>query len=170
MSLLGISNSFFGSSIELIQHKLSDYFVPEAVTVLQPFLQGINIYGLPDGHYPLLLDKTDSRELIYANCDATIGKGETGRKLEAHKQFVDIHIVIDGSDRIGLFPKNHAPTVETEYDSQKDIIWFSSPPSSYIDLLPGMAAIIPPDLCHLPLAGRGPLTKLVIKIDILYTR
>lgn len=91
------------------------------------------------------------------------------QKPEYHRQYIDIHIVLDGSEIIGCGNKG-LPIIDTEdFDKKKDL-GFCQPVESetLIHLQPSELAIIFPGEVHRPMSALdagAPLRKMVVKIN-----
>lgn len=94
------------------------------------------------------------------------GRGRQQARLEAHRRYIDIQIVLDGRDVCGWRPRADCPHSSAPYDPDRDIEFFADPPETWFDLSPGHVAIFFPDDAHAPLAGDGPLEKAVFKVAV----
>jgi YhcH/YjgK/YiaL family protein len=103
---------------------------------------------------------------IYVSIDAMEGRGREGARLEAHRRYIDIQFTIDGHEEIGWKPLADCVVTSAAYDGAKDVMFFSDRPDSWLALPAGHFAIFFPDDAHAPLAGRGTLTKAIVKIAI----
>lgn len=85
--------------------------------------------------------------------------------FEAHRRYVDVHVVLDGVDAIGWAPLDSLEQQNTEYASEQDCMSFSDPPASVHLITPGNLAIFFPEDAHAPLLGDGHLVhKCVFKV------
>ncbi|MBL7473255.1 YhcH/YjgK/YiaL family protein [Robertkochia sediminum] len=87
--------------------------------------------------------------------------------LEAHRQYIDLHYVIEGTEQIGVAPLNGGAPVKA-YDEKDDYALFKA---SYevVTLESGMFAILYPEDLHLPeitMDAVSELKKIVIKVRI----
>jgi len=103
---------------------------------------------------------------MYVSIDAAEGRGREGARLEAHRHYIDIQFTVDGHEEIGWKPLADCVGTSGAYDGAKDVIFFSDRPDSWLALPAGHFAIFFPDDAHAPLAGRGTLTKAILKIAI----
>jgi biofilm protein TabA len=103
---------------------------------------------------------------IYVSIDAVQGRGRDGARLEAHRRYIDIQFTIDGQEEIGWKPLAACMSTSGAYDETRDVVFFSDRPDSWLLLPAGHFAIFFPDDAHAPLAGRGTLTKAIVKIAI----
>lgn len=88
-------------------------------------------------------------------------------KLEAHKKYIDIQLVLQGEEFMGYAPLGSQP-VATPFDAEKDIGFFDG--EAWFTLLSkGMFAIFFPQDAHLP--GRHTdkpklVKKIVLKVAV----
>lgn len=104
---------------------------------------------------------------MYASIDCVEGRGRDGARLEAHRRYIDIQFTIDGHEEIGWKPLGDCAATSVAYDDAKDVMFFSDRPDSWLSLPAGHFAIFFPDDAHAPLAGRGSLTKAIVKIAVV---
>ena len=103
---------------------------------------------------------------LYASIDRTEGRGRERSRLEAHRRYIDIQLAIEGHEEIGWKALADCAQPDDLYDEQRDVAFFRDPPESWLSLPVGHFAIFFPDDAHAPLAGRGMLTKAVMKIAV----
>ena len=94
----------------------------------------------------------------------TDGKGTQGTPLEYHQSKIDIHVTLTGHDTIGWRPKAQCPTPAGPFDTANDIGFVKDPPELWISVPPGSFAVFFPEDAHAPLAGEGPIRKIILKI------
>jgi YhcH/YjgK/YiaL family protein len=104
---------------------------------------------------------------MYVSIDCIEGRGREGARLEAHRRYIDIQFTIDGHEEIGWKPLGDCAATSVAYDDAKDVMFFSDRPDSWVSLPAGHFAIFFPDDAHAPLAGRGSLTKAIVKIAVV---
>ena len=103
---------------------------------------------------------------VYVSIDRGQGRGREGARLEAHRRYLDIQFTIEGQEEIGWKALADCATTSDAYDDARDIVFFSDRPDSWVSLPAGHFAIFFPDDTHAPLAGRGTLTKAIVKIAL----
>jgi len=90
-------------------------------------------------------------------------------KLETHKKYIDVQIVLAGHEFIGYTPLQNL-AVESEYDAEKDCAFYKYPEKlSLIDFKPGMFAVFFEDDAHMPAIQAGnsqEILKVVFKIAV----
>jgi biofilm protein TabA len=88
--------------------------------------------------------------------------------FEAHKKYMDIQIVLDGSEYVAWAPINQL-VVDVEYNAEKDVVRLNGSPETIIKINKGMAYICLPHDGHKALKYIDQATKYkkaVIKIEI----
>ena len=91
---------------------------------------------------------------------------EHSQKLEVHREYIDVHILLKGKERIGWKDSDGLFSCVQAYDSESDCALYQDLPTTYVDLLPGQFAIVYPEDAHAPLIGNGRIRKLVAKVKI----
>ena len=90
-------------------------------------------------------------------------------KLEAHKKYIDLQIVLKGHEFLGYTPLQNL-AVESEYDTENDCALYKYPDKlSLIDFKPGMFAVFFEDDAHMPAIQAGnsqEILKVVFKIAV----
>lgn len=88
--------------------------------------------------------------------------------LETHRQFVDVHITIEGDERIGIVPRARCEP-SGRYDEEKDC-QIQNGSVSPLHMPPGMFAVFFPDDAHmsgLPVVMPGEsVRKLIFKLPV----
>ena len=113
---------------------------------------------------------TGKHQIESDNVFALIQKG-TGKLmeealLEAHRSYIDIQFLIDGNERTGWKSRGDCRTVQTTYNDERDIEFFSDQPQTYLVLRPAMFAIFFPGDAHAPMISGGTVHKCVVKVRI----
>ena len=92
-------------------------------------------------------------------------------RFEAHRRYIDIHLVVRGQEAIGLAPVAALVTSEP-YDATKDVEFFEAPRESATLALPaGEFAVFVPGDGHRPglhLDGPHLTWKVVVKVNAAY--
>lgn len=110
--------------------------------------------------------KSDIGEGLIAIINTAQGKTkETSlQKFECHNKNIDIQFCISGVETIGWKARENCVVAKTEYDQDKDVLYFDDPPEFYFQLTEGQFAIFFPEDVHAPMIGEGEIKKLVIKV------
>lgn len=114
-----------------------------------------------DGEY--VVDDTAVRALV----QRYESKPESAGRWEAHRRHIDLQMVIEGEERIGVAPLATL-TVEEPFDEAKDLMWLSGS-GDMVTLRPGDFVLLWPEDGHMPglqISGPVPVTKVVYKIAL----
>lgn len=101
---------------------------------------------------------------LVVNLQQTKQKSKEMARLEAHKDFIDIQIPLSGVEEYGYSPLCDLP--ETEYNDEKDIVFYPGLAANYFLLKPGQFAIFFPQDGHAPGISETGLKKIVVKVHI----
>jgi biofilm protein TabA len=124
------------------------------------FLLQPRLSSLENGKYPLQGD------WLFALVNRDPGRGHSGARLEAHRKYIDIQLLLEGSEEIGWRPTAECRQLTDPYDGARDIMFFADPPLAWIPLPVGKFMIFYPEDAHAPLAATGANVKAVIKVAV----
>ena len=124
------------------------------------FLRGSDLMALPPGRHAIQCEQ------LFAIVEACAGRTRAEAKLECHRRYIDIQLVLEGIDEMGWKPVAECADPATDYDAARDIRFFNDPPSSWIATPPGSFCLFFPDDAHAPLVGSGLIRKVVVKIVV----
>ena len=108
---------------------------------------------------------------LFAGVDSYNTKARGGAKLETHRKYVDIQVLISGSETFEVFPKQGL-TVSEPYNPEKDAEFYQVPaePRAKITMNPGQFIVFFPEDAHMPCLMTGnspqPVKKVVIKVAV----
>lgn len=122
------------------------------------FLNGTDLKELPPGRHQI------EGERLFAIVEAARGRTHDQAKLECHRKFIDIQLVLEGVDEMGWKPLHDCQKPLDDYNPERDIQFFHDSPSSWIVTQPGSFCIFFPDDAHAPLVGSGEIRKVILKI------
>src|SRR5512133_3158378 len=126
------------------------------VDSLKGFERYLNLHPLFEKAYAYIL-KTDLNKLepgeypvmgkdIYCKIWEGEGRGLEIHKLEVHDSYIDIHIVLKGTDTIGLRDRSRCNGDNVPYDEKCDIAFMEEAPENFISLgEQNLAVIFPHD-------------------------
>ena len=124
------------------------------------FLARTDLASLATGKYEL----QGERLFVLINRDP--GRGHEGARLEAHRKYIDIQFLVDGSEEIGWRPTAECQQLSEPYAEPRDIMFFADAPQTWIQLPKGKYMIFYPEDAHAPLAARGDNVKAVVKVAV----
>ena len=85
--------------------------------------------------------------------------------LEAHRTYIDVQVILEGTDTIGWAPLDACREEASPYDPAKDIVFFRDAPVNLIAVRKGQVIVFFPEDAHAPLIGNGEaVRKLVLKV------
>jgi biofilm protein TabA len=123
------------------------------------YIRNTDLVSLKPGDHPII------GEDVFARVTEGFLKNFDSSKWEAHKNYIDIHYVIKGREKIGIGPLSSA-TIVVPYNSTRDISFYEGKGKYYI-AEPGTFFIAFPKDIHRPgleVNGKETEKKLVIKI------
>lgn len=114
--------------------------------------------GQSAGRYPV-----DGERLSLIISDER-GRGRAAARLETHRRYLDIQLVLAGQEEIGWRPAADCSAVDEPYCAERDVAFFADPPTLWLALSAGQFAVFFPADAHAPLAAAGPLRKAIVKV------
>ena len=87
-------------------------------------------------------------------------------KLEAHKVYIDIHYIIEGTELFGWKSISECDQPIDSFNDEKDYILYDNKDFSTIKLTKGSFVIVFPEDAHAPGIETTNLKKVVLKIKI----
>jgi YhcH/YjgK/YiaL family protein len=124
------------------------------------FLRGTDLGALAPGRHMI------QGEQLFAIVESCPGRSRSEAKLECHRGYIDIQLVLEGVDEMGWKPLAECADPATDYDAARDIGFFNDAPSSWIATPPGSFCLFFPDDAHAPLVSAGMIRKVVVKIAL----
>ncbi len=134
----------------------------EKLKIAFDFLKNTDLTSCPLGRITIDGDR------IYANNSKYETKDIDGALWEAHKNYLDIQFIAEGSEWIGVCDTKEV-TVTKEYDPASDILFGTAPENTGVKMTPGMYMILFPEEAHMPcikLGDSAPVHKIVVKVAI----
>ena len=122
----------------------------------------------------LVPDVEEGRQLLqgddlFAGIDIYETKPRDAAKLETHQKYVDIQLLLSGTEQLEIFKKSDL-TISEPYDTEKDAEFYHIPdePIATVTLHPGQFVVFFPEDAHMPclIAEDAPesVKKVVIKV------
>ncbi|MBU0483215.1 MAG: YhcH/YjgK/YiaL family protein [Proteobacteria bacterium] len=122
------------------------------------FLRRADLKKLAVGRYEI------DDERIFAMVAKEPGRKKEEAQLETHEQYIDIQMVLAGTDEMGWKPRSSCRHPAGEYDQPSDLQFFTDAPDSWLLTKSGAFAIFFPEDAHLPLISSGQIHKVVVKV------
>jgi len=146
--------------INKLQHAERYFKIHTAFEKAFEFLRQDGLAELPESRHEI-----DS-ERLFCIIDKGPGRSRAEAKLEAHRKYIDIQYIIAGTDEMGWKPTADCKMIDTEYDADKDIMFFKDQPDSWTEVPAGSFVIFFPQDAHAPLVSSGEIHKAVLKIAV----
>ncbi len=122
------------------------------------FLLRPDLEELPIGKYEIDGDR------VYAMVSKESGRRREDALLETHERYIDIQLVLAGTDDMGWKPKSLCRQPSGEYDPKDDIQFFADEPDAWLSVRSKAFVIFFPEDAHMPLISSGQLHKIVVKV------
>jgi YhcH/YjgK/YiaL family protein len=127
------------------------------------FLKSHDLLALPLGKGAIDGDK------VYYNRQSYVGKPLEACGIESHRRYLDLQIVLKGSEKMAFASLAKAPAlVAAPYDPVKDKISYTGQLKEMVVVHAGEGVLLYPDDIHQPCikVSDEPIEKLVVKIAI----
>ncbi|MDQ0290442.1 YhcH/YjgK/YiaL family protein [Oligosphaera ethanolica] len=100
---------------------------------------------------------------VFALVQEPDGKDIVGAKLEAHRRYIDLQMIVSGDEVMGWAPLSGLGH-DLGFNEEKDCGFWSDKPMAFFPVRPGCFAIFFPEDAHAPNCGKGKSRKIVVKI------
>ena len=124
------------------------------------FLMRSDLKNLAPGRHEISTDR------VYALVEDAPGRKREGAELESHEKYIDIQLVVSGTDTMGWKRTASCKQISKAYDSKKDYQFFKDEPEVWLPVGAGMFAIFFPEDAHMPMISSGHLRKVVVKVAV----
>lgn len=124
------------------------------------FLMRPDLNELPVGTYRIDGDR------VYAMVAKDPGRRREDALLETHERYIDIQLVLAGTDDMGWKPKSSCSRPTAEYNPESDAQLFADEPDAWLSTAAGAFAIFFPEDAHMPLISSGIPHKVIAKVAV----
>ena len=124
------------------------------------WLATTDLAALPPGRHDIDGDR------LFVIVEACDGRTRADARLECHRRYIDIQLVLEGIDEMGWRALDDCEQPRTDYDAARDIRFFDDTPASWIATPAGAFCLFFPDDAHAPLVSDGFIRKVVVKIAV----
>jgi len=122
------------------------------------YIRNTDLLALAPGRYPIV------GEQLFVIVENIAGRAREAAKLECHRRYIDIQLVLEGTDEMGW--KALADCRNPASDYKTDIRFFHDAPASWIAVPPGAFCIFFPEDTHAPLVSNGNIRKVIFKVAV----
>lgn len=139
------------------------------LTLHQGFARAFAFLGRPDlKELPVDTYAIDGKRVFAMVAREPGGKKEDSL-LETHERYIDIQLVLAGTDTMGWSPKSWCKRPSALYDPETDLQFFLDEPAVWLPTPGGAFVIFFPEDAHMPLISSGQIHKVVVKIAVSST-
>lgn len=124
------------------------------------FLSSTDLNALTAGIHQII-DKE-----LFVIVEEAQGRTRTEARLECHRRYIDIQLVLQGTDEMGWKPLADCLQPVSDYNEERDIRFFNDTADSWISTPANAFCIFFPDDAHAPLVSTGKIRKLIFKIAV----
>ncbi len=124
------------------------------------YIRNTDLLALVPGRYPIL------GKQLFVIAENVAGRTREAAKLECHRRYIDIQLVLEGVDEMGWKPLADCTQPVNDYSAEKDIQFFHDAPASWIATPPGAFCIFFPEDAHAPLVSTGSIRKVIFKVAV----
>lgn len=122
------------------------------------FLSHTNLDSLPVGRHEI------NGHYAFAIVSKNIGRLKEDAQLEVHEKYIDIQVVLAGSDTMGWKPTSQCGRPTSDYNSERDVKFFADDPDVWLSVKCGTFAIFFPSDAHMPSISSELIHKVIVKI------
>lgn len=124
------------------------------------FMRNTDLNALSPGVHQII------EKQLFVIVEEANGRTRAEAKLEAHRKYIDIQLVLAGVDEMGWKPLSDCHQPIDDYDSERDIRFFDDVPAAWIAVPPDHFCIFFPEDAHAPLVSSGAIRKVIFKIAV----
>lgn len=148
--------------LDELKNAVNNPLYPDAIRRTLAAIANMDLANLPAGEQEI-----EGRE-IYLNHIIASSKPLYEQAPELHRYYIDIHILLEGSEVIGASPSTQGQRPTMDFDTERDYGLFEGiTTETLLTLAPGDIAILFPGELHRPmgtLTEVTPLRKIVVKV------
>ena len=148
--------------LDELKSAVNNPFYPDAIRRTLATISKMDLAHLPAGELDI-----EGRE-IYLNHIIASSKPLYEQAPELHRYYIDIHILLEGSEVIGASPSAQGQRPTMDFDSERDYGLFEGiTTETLLTLAPGDIALLFPGELHRPMGTLGdvaPIRKIVVKV------
>jgi YhcH/YjgK/YiaL family protein len=125
------------------------------------YLRRPDLATLPPGRQSVESDQ------LYAIVEQRPAVGREQAVLEVHRRYIDVQYTVSGAEVMGWRALAECTQPRDAFDEARDVGFFEGAPLVWLPVPPGHLAVFFPEDAHAPLAGSGPLHKVIMKVAVV---
>ena len=90
-------------------------------------------------------------------------------RLETHKKFIDVQVLVKGHETMGTQPLSKTMKVTQDYSEETDVMFYAeSETTTFVNMNDGTFCVFYPSDMHLPCCSddQGDVIKVVVKVPV----
>jgi len=103
---------------------------------------------------------------LFINNVVVEGAPKAKQPLEVHRDYIDVHILLQGKETIGWKALEDLKEETKPYAKAGDCALYADRPTTFADIQPGEFVIVFPEDPHAPAIGEGKIRKLIAKVRV----
>ena len=124
------------------------------------FIRNCDLYALTVGIHPII------EKQLFVIVEEAQGRSRVEARLECHRHYIDIQLVLEGTDEMGWKSLAECQQPVSDYNEERDIRFFNDAADSWISTPANAFCIFFPDDAHAPLVSTGKIRKLIFKVAV----
>jgi len=124
------------------------------------YIRDTDLTALAPGVYQIIEGE------LFAIVEHVAGRARTTAKLECHRRYIDIQLVLEGVDEMGWKSLADCRDPVDDYNTERDIRFFNDEAATWIATPPDHFCIFFPEDAHAPLVSEGQVRKVIFKIAV----
>ncbi len=124
------------------------------------FLRRADLEALPTRRHAV------EGEQIFAIVERRDAVGRERAVLEAHRRYIDLQYTVSGDEIMGWRTLAECRQTRGDFEEARDVGFYEGAPLVWVPVPPGHLAVFFPEDAHAPLAGSGPLHKVILKVAV----
>src|SRR3989338_3821699 len=124
------------------------------------YIRNTDLLSSAAGRYPIVGDD------LLAIVEHVPGRTRAVAKLECHRRYIDIQLILEGVDEMGWKALADCTQPVSDYSAEKDIRFFHDAPATWIATPPGAFCIFFPEDAPAPLVSASQIRKVIFKIAL----
>lgn len=123
------------------------------------YIRNTDLLALLPGRHPIAGDK------LFVIVESVQGRTRDAAKLECHRRYIDIQLVLTGGEEMGWRPLADCTQPVESFNTEKDIQFFHDAAASWVAVPPAHFCIFFPEDAHAPLVAAGNIRKAIFKVS-----
>lgn len=124
------------------------------------YIRSTDLRALAPGRHAIVGDE------LFVIVEQVAGRSRAEARLECHRRYIDIQLVLEGIDEMGWKPLAACRQPISDYSAERDIQFFHDAPVSWITTPSDTFCIFFPDDAHAPLVSTVKIHKVIFKIAV----